>query len=209
MQMDKIKERILHILAENNLSVNSASTLLGMPQRTINRQLNEGGTVSTALLRAIHKEFPEYSLEWILDGKGEILNSRECGAENPVPYYESLPLSAGVRTAYGDCAEKPDSYMNIPGVNVEFLFPVVGNSMQPEINAGDIVGVSRVELPDSIENDRIYMIVTRDERMIKRCRRHESDDRLLRCLSPNYPEFTIQKEDVIAIYSVDVRISKV
>ena len=207
--MEKIKERILQILSDKHLSVNGASTLLGMPQRTINRQLNEGGAVSTALLRAIHREFPEYSLEWILDGRGEVFNSRCAVEENPIPYYENVPLSAGVRTAFGDYGEKPDSYVNLPGVRAEFLFPVVGTSMQPEINEGDIVGVNRVEQTDSLENDKIYMIVTREERMIKRCCRHESDDNLLWCLSPNYPRFTIEKNDVIAIYSVDVRISRV
>ena len=207
--MDGIKDRILHIFSENHLSVNGASRLLGLPQRTVNRQLNEDGAVSTALFRAVHREFPQYSLEWILEGKGDILNSRQIEEENPIPYYENLPLSAGVRGAFGDCGEKPDSYVNLPGVRAEFLFPVVGTSMHPEINEGDIVGVNRVKESGSIEEDKIYMIVTRDERMIKRCRPHESDERLLWCLSPNYPKFTISKEDVVAMFSVDVRISRI
>ena len=207
--MDGIKRRILEILADNRLSVNGASKLLGMPQRTINRQVNEGGVVSTALIRAMHREFPAYSLEWLLEGKGDKLAAQLPDPESLVPYYDELPLSAGLRNAYGDSGERPDSYVNLPGVRTQFLFPVVGTSMQPEINAGDIVGVSRVESPDRLESEKIYMIVTREERMIKRCRQHESDKNLLWCLSPNYPDFTISKEDVIAMYSVDVRISKV
>ena len=197
--MEGLKERILHILYENHLSVSGASRLLGMAQRTLNRQLNEDGAVSTALIRAVHREFPQYSLEWVLEGKGDILNSRQIEEENPIPYYENLPLSAGVRATFGDCG----------GVRAEFLFPVVGTSMHPEINEGDIVGVNRVKDSGAIEEDKIYMIVTRDERMIKRCRPHESDERLLWCLSPNYPKFTISKEDVVAMFSVDVRISKI
>ena len=114
--MEGLKERILHILYENHLSVSGASKLLGMAQRTLNRQLNEDGAVSTALIRAVHREFPQYSLEWVLEGKGDILNSRQIEDENPIPYYEDLPLSAGVRATFGDCGEKPDSYVNLPGV---------------------------------------------------------------------------------------------
>ncbi len=210
--MKEIKKRILSLLSDKALNVNRASVVLEIPQRTLNRQLNEGGNVSMELICAINKCFPEASIEWILSGNGNMYKSNNCTADtiqNISPYYKSITVSAGVRDAINDDCELSDSFVSIPGIKADFFFPVVGTSMQPEINPGDIIGVNRMEPFATLEEDKVYMIITRDERMIKHCSTNSNDNDVVLCTSPNYPSFTLRKDEIIAMYNVVVKISNV
>ena len=83
---------------------------------------------------------------------------------------------------------------------------LVKMGMEPEVFAGDIVGVVRVEAYDKISPDAIYMIVTNDARMIKHCYIDENNPELLWCVSPNYPSFPINRADICAMFRVVSRI---
>jgi len=206
--MENIKRRILHILSENSLSVNRASRLLGLPQRTLNRQLNEDGNVSMELISALQRYFTEISIDWVMSGKGSMYKVRTPD-EVALPYYDTLPVSAGVRDVVDGGREVPSGYISIPNAKADFLFPVTGTSMQPEINPGDIVGVKIIDTLQFLDSKKIYMIVTRDERMIKHCCNHPDNPELLLCTSPNYPDFTLRKEDVFSVYEVTLKICEV
>jgi phage repressor protein C with HTH and peptisase S24 domain len=120
-----------------------------------------------------------------------------------IPYYNNLPVSAGrMDLAQQTESEEPSGYMLIPNVSAERLLPVVGCSMEPKIKAGDIVGVNTVNNWDRVEPDKIYMIITKDDRMIKRLRVDDKDDSILWCVSDNYKEFKIYKDEIIHIFHV-------
>lgn len=147
----------------------------------------------------------EKTCKWLLGNKTNsnvpivrLILEAEKGA---IPYYENLPVSAG-QIAMVEGEEQPTGYVKIPGVSARWLFPVVGCSMKPEINPGDIVGVNAVDRWDRVDPDKIYMIVTNEERMIKRLRIDNENDEILWCISPNYPEFKILKSEVKVIYQV-------
>lgn len=210
--MEHIKKRILSLLSDKDLNVNRASAVLDIPQRTLNRQLNEGGNVSMELICAINKHFPEVSMEWILNGNGSMYRSDSNTMDyiqNISPYYDSITVSAGVRDTINDDCELSDSFISIPGMKADFFFPVVGTSMQPEINPGDIIGVNRINSFTTFESKKVYMIITRDARMIKYCSADNNDKDVVLCTSPNYPSFTIRKDEIIAMYSVVVKISNI
>lgn len=119
------------------------------------------------------------------------------------PFYDYLPASAGqngLATIFKN--ETPTGYINIPGINAIAFFPVVGFSMEPEIRAGDHIGVKEVDNWDRLDTDKIYMIITGDDRMIKRMRPDNDDDKSLWCVSTNYKEFKILKSEIKAIYHV-------
>ena len=98
--------------------------------------------------------------------------------------------------------ETPDGYMRIPGVHAKALFPVIGCSMQPIIKPGDIIGINEVNRWDLVDPGKIYMIITNEERMIKRLRVDDDNDDILWCVSENYKDFKISKESIKAIYHV-------
>ena len=115
-------------------------------------------------------------------------------------------MSAGNRDAFNPAQEKPSAFFSIPTCQADFYFPVSGSSMEPEFNDGDVVGVKRVERSEGIVHGAVYMIVTNENRMIKRCYHDNNDPNLIWCVSPNYPSFPINKNDVCALFKVVNRI---
>lgn len=203
--MKSIKERVIYLLAYKKMNVNRASKVLGMPQRTLNRQVNEDGKIGMELLYAIMDCFPEISPSWLLLGEGEMLRDEVCCMQG-VPYYSDLPVSAGVRDAYDPLSEKPSGYISLPSQKAECYFPVVGTSMEPEIYEGDIVGVTRVDSLSEISPGSIYLIIANDTRMIKHCYPDNDNPCVMWCVSPNYPSFPIDKREITALFRVVNRI---
>lgn len=152
------------------------------------------------------------SSNWLIHGEGDIFQrdtpiQSSAISEEPkkssIPYYDNLPVSAGQQDlASSGNNEVPSGWINIPGVSAEGLFPVVGCSMKPEINPGDVVGLSAVNRWDIVDPDKIYMIVTNDDRMIKHLATDDDDREILWCISPNYNKFSIRKEEIKFIYRV-------
>ncbi len=204
MKQKGIKERVVALFKAKGINVNRASKILDIPQRTLNRQVNEGGNVSMELMYSLLDNFPDVSPLWLLLGEGDMIL---CQTETyGAPYYKDLPVSAGYKDALDSGMEMPSSYISLPCRSADFFFPVSGTSMEPEINDGDIVGVKRVNRSEGIDHGSVYMIVTNDNRMIKRCYHDNNDPELIWCVSPNYPSFPIRKNDVCALFKVVNRI---
>lgn len=118
-----------------------------------------------------------------------------------IPFYSDMDVSAGkLNTLYGK--EEPAGYIDLPGIKAEALFPVVGYSMQPEINPGDIIGVVAMNSWEIIDPDKIYMIITDEDRMIKHIEMDTDNKNIVWCVSPNYNRFKLNKSDIRAIYRV-------
>ena len=203
---NSIKERVVAVLKHIGMNVNRASKFLGVPQRTLNRQVNEGGNISMEIVYAILNNVPEISPAWLIAGEGAMLVGEEAPKACTIPFYDDLPLSAGHRDAFDPTREKPSAYISIPTSQADFYFPVSGNSMEPEFNDGDIVGVKKVDRSEGIVHGAVYMVVTNENRMIKRCYHDNNDPNLIWCVSPNYPSFPINKNDVCALFKVVSRI---
>ncbi len=205
-----LKQRVLRLFQIKQLNANSASRLLGIPQRTLNRQVNENGKVGMELVSAILNNFSDISPRWLVLGEGSVFSSRDSEAErmNYAPFYSDLPVSAGRKDMFDPMMETPSGFISMPQWHAEFYFPVSGASMEPEIHSGDIVGVNRLESLNEIDPEKIYMIVTNESRMIKRCYSDEKNIELLWCVSPNYPAFTINKKDICAVFHVVNRIER-
>ena len=207
MVKDNIKDRVIAVLKAKGLNVNRASKIFGIPQRTMNRQVNEDGKIAMDLMYAILDAFPEISPLWLILGEGEMF--RECDVMQDcvsAPFFSDLPVSAGLRDSFDPSMEKANGYISLPSQKANFYFPVSGTSMEPEVFSGDIVGVVRVGLYDKISPESIYMIVTNENRMIKHCYIDENNPELLWCVSPNYPSFPINRADICAMFRVVSRI---
>lgn len=148
------------------------------------------------------------NIEWLLTGKGKMLKSEESiptinvnTVEDGIPYYADLPVSAGQLDTFMQDAE-PTGWVKLPGVKSKALFPVVGCSMKPEINPGDVVGIVQMDSWEMVDPDKVYLIITHDERMIKHLALDEEDNSILWCISPNYPKFKINKSDIKFLYRI-------
>ncbi|PTT19504.1 hypothetical protein DBR28_21370 [Chryseobacterium sp. HMWF028] len=121
--------------------------------------------------------------------------------DHGAPYYD-LPVSAGRVHELIEMQENPTGYIDMPGVNCEAYFPITGASFEPYIMAGNIIGINFIDKWENLDPDCIYLIVTYDQRMLKRLMAHPTDSTLLVCISPNYKEFNIDKFTIRYIHKV-------
>lgn len=182
-------------------------------------------------LESISKCYKELNLFWVITGNGEmILKERQRAdlklysteeeilsiedhsieayltkAKHPhgVPFW-NLVVSAGKSLTDITGKKEADGYIvGLPGAEIaENIFPVTGMSMEPEISASAIIGVRKMDIGETLNTERIYLIITREDRMIKRIEHDSYDKDILWCVSSNYPKFKIYKSDVVEIHRV-------
>jgi hypothetical protein len=123
--------------------------------------------------------------------------------DNIIPFWD-IEVTAGRTLLEIIGKNSPDGYVSgLPGAEcAENILPVTGTSMEPEITSGAIIGVRKINNWDTLNTERIYLIITREDRMIKRIEHDDVNQNILWCVSPNYSRFKIYKEDIIEIHRV-------
>lgn len=84
MATNFVKERVNELLISQSLSVRKLSEQIGVPQKTLNNQVNVSNpallTLETILL--ILERFPNVSTEWLLRGNGNMfLDDKESSSD--------------------------------------------------------------------------------------------------------------------------------
>ena len=164
-------------------------------------------------IRHFCEVFSVINYDWLLTGEGVMLTTDDNithaivmkeESKGSVPFYGDLPVSAGQQ----DLAtmlenQKPTGWINLPGMPASIgAFPVIGCSMEPDIKPRDFISIAQIDRWEAVDPDKIYMIITNDDRMIKHLAVDEESDEFLWCLSPNYPKFKVYKSDIRIIYRV-------
>lgn len=197
-----VLERIKKVIQESGLSVNQFASKIGFKQGNLSQILNgKRNADNRNLIKGIADTF-NIKEEWLLYGTGEEGGINEILASG-VPYYKEVPVSAGrAELMEVEGEENAVGFIKITGVSGKYAFPVIGCSMEPVIHAGDIVVVDELNQWDKIDPDKIYLVFTHDDRMIKHLETDEGNSEILWCISPNYKRFSIEKTDILKIYKV-------
>ena len=201
----EIKERLLAYIRQKGIRPSEFERNAGLSNAYIQNVKN---SIGADKLKGIISYYKDLNPEWLLTGEGEMLKSPSPDAEKEtprppqgVPYYADLPVSAG-RLDVITADARPSGYVELPGLHATALFPVVGCSMKPDINPGDVIGIVPLESWDRPDPDKVYLIITADDRMIKHLEADDADPDVLWCVSPNYRRFSIRKADIRFIYRV-------
>jgi phage repressor protein C with HTH and peptisase S24 domain len=150
---------------------------------------------------------------WLLTGEGDMLRKNdlqqlsfsvsEFKQKGYAPYYSEMLVSAGqYDLATIIQIEEPESWIKMPGLTVDGWFPIIGCSMEPKVYAGDTIGVTQIDNWEKLDPDKIYLIITHDDRMIKHLEVDEANPNILWAVSENYKRFKIPTEDIIRIFRV-------
>ncbi len=215
--MTNIKERVSYILEYKGIAKEDFYKEIGMSSSSF-RGSAKNTPLNSIAVANILSILPDINPMWLLSGKGEMLqkdNSYKTTTneihivEEPavgfscVPYWD-LAVSAGHSLTEIKGKRKADGYVvGLPGAEIaENLFPVTGMSMEPEISPAAIIGVRKMENWETLNTERIYLIITRDDRMIKRIEYDAENEDIIWCVSPNYPRFKIYKSDIIEVQRV-------
>ena len=200
------REKLKTLIREYGGTQKVFASMIGTTQPTIanwmaQNQIPDGGVAK------ICQALPEVSFEW-LTGQEEMprrgyqdTNYTSFTPMAGAAYYSRMPASAG-QLEMGD-EDVTTERIAIPGMEVDAYFPVVGNSMDPTILSGDIVGIRKLDSFDRIRPNDIYLVFTRDnERMLKRIKGVNGQSPTLTLYSDNpaYDPFEVLKEQISAVY---------
>ena len=70
MEFDEMKDRIAHIIRAKNLTATEFATQLGIQPSNVSHLLAGRNNPSLDFVKKLKDTFPEYSLDWIVMGKG-------------------------------------------------------------------------------------------------------------------------------------------
>ena len=201
-----VKERLKTFVKFKKISASAFCNSIGVSNAFISSMRK---SIQPDKVESIATNYPELNIEWLLTGEGDMLKAmQQTKNHNSIPKggvpYWNLPVSAGKSISDIIGAQTPDGYIKgLPGIDIaENILPVTGTSMEPEISNGAIIGVRKMNNWESLNTERIYLIITQDDRMIKRIEYDTQKDDILWCVSPNYPRFKIFKSDIIEIQRV-------
>ena len=143
----------------------------------------------------IKSEFPDLSINWLLYGEGEMLNSQLPAVENggkQIPFFD-VEFEGGYDVMVNDQTRTAASFINVPyETRATHACRITGRSMQPDIYSGDVILLQYIEDFSWLPLGDIYAIVTtNDMRTVKRLARSENDENYL--LVPSNAEYQAQE----------------
>ena len=222
--MAKILDRIGKIAQNEGISIGALERNIGASKGVLSRALANGTDIQTKWLSVLVENYPQYSPEWLLTGRGEMLKSSTSETVTPdaqpepkvttdpaegKPYFD-VDFLGGFHEIFNDQTNLPALRIIVPGFEKAYLWcNVTGHSMEPRISHGDIIALRQCSI-DDIQYGEIYAVVLDSIRTIKILRRGPSPDTLL-FVPINKPDFEDQPfpiARIIRIFEVIGSISK-
>jgi repressor LexA len=205
-----LSERVARSLDLSKLSQVDVSRLIGVPQQSISNILR--GVVKNPKIEVLIKlaEICKVDLKWLMTGKGEMIKSESIkyGAEDLIliPILGSIPAGMPVYAAE-EVREGTVPYMKKEISNNAFALKVTGDSMEPELEAGEIVVCepkSYNELPGKGE---IVAVRLQNDTAIKRFLKCKNQVVLI-SINTKYPPFVKKPEEISFLAKVVGKVKK-
>lgn len=193
-----------YILKQNSINLAWLSEQLGIQPQSLHSRLNASEFKSAYQMEINNvvgkRIFDVDTAPSITEVKGRI----------PVI---DMRVSAGFGVALLDGSEQRiNEYVTMEGLNDCVGIYVYGDSMNPEYRAGDIVFVRQVLDQTEIDYGRAYVVITRNDRVLKCIYQSKHDGECLRLTSLNedtnrhgdrlYPDKEVEKNSILFIYKV-------
>lgn len=200
------KERLITYLSYKGLSQGKFEKLCGLSNGYVN---NIKVSVMPDKLQKIALQFADLNPAWLLTGEGTMIRGEKndkihATVSERVPYFD-IDVVADFEVDKISC--KPDYFVDFTPFNdADMWINVVGNSMRPIINHGDIIAVKRVKDWSSFMlYGEMYAIITDEFHTIRVVTKSESND-YVRLVPLNtdslYCEQDIPKDKIRSIYIV-------
>ena len=191
--------RLEFVIKNSGMSINAFATAIGMSRSQSLYQIKQGHIgISQAVAEAIVNVFPEYSLTWLLTGRGAIYDkpSRDNGY---IPYYKCSIAQLDVVYNF-----EPESYLYIPHLtDFDFAIQYMDNDMSPEIEFGAMLILKRIK-KGAIIPGNIYIVRTTNLTILRRVRATSDLAVWSLCASDTtrYDEITILDKDIVEAFAI-------
>lgn len=199
-----VVDRIHEIIDSKKISKSEFYRKTGLSNGFLDKVKDVGASKLEQILNA----YPEVDPIWLLTGSGKMLGSSNITMKNDVKYEKYkiplLPIEAMAGALSSPNVQVMD-YETEPYYipmfrNADFLIPVLGDSMYPTYNNGDIVACMRLETWTFFQYGKVYVINTNQGVLIKRIlKSSEKDSIILSSDNEDYQPFEIHIKDLIGV----------
>jgi repressor LexA len=205
-----LNERIARSIEKSGLRKIEIAKLLNLKPTDISYMI--GGDAKNPKIEVLIKlaEITKVDLKWLITGKGEMMKSEtiKYGAEDLtlIPILGSIPAGMPVYAAE-EVREGTVPYLKKEISNNAFALIVTGESMEPELEAGEIVVCepkSYNELPGKGE---IVAVRLQNDTAIKRFLKCKNQV-ILTSINTKYPPFVKKPEEISFLAKVVGKIKK-
>lgn len=191
-----VKDRLVAFIKHKGLSQSRFEKSVGLSNGFVNN-ISKG--IGADKLQRILCVYPDLNSDWLLNGVGDMVISKEQffdknNTRPRIPY----DAAAGTLTETVEgVAEYQCEQVPIIGVfpRYDFTIRIVGRSMEPEYFAGDEVACLRVNEKRFLQWGRVHVLDTTQGVVIKRIY-NNGDYIVCKSFNPEFPDFSIPKEDI-------------
>lgn len=193
---ETILSRIQEISALEGITIGGMERSIGASKGVLSRAISNGTDIQAKWLRILVENYPQYSAEWLLTGKGEKRKEEDklrSSSSMPAPIAmpapnldKGIPLipifaEAGILRGEVSIMDYECEHYVIPSLrNADFLIHVHGDSMVPTYLPGDLVACKRVYLSDLFfQWNKTYVLDTNQGVIIKRVKKSTQADSIL------------------------------
>ncbi|NIZ13938.1 LexA family transcriptional regulator [Phaeobacter sp. HF9A] len=198
-----IPERIREIASSKSLTIKDISEKTGIKYRTIQNYLSGDRSVGTEFLTAL-SEHLGVSASWILTGQGDAMLPNEHTAHSNTQFI-SIPRLE-VEASAGNGAEVlAETETHTYAFHQEWLtrrglkpatlsvISVRGDSMEPELNDGDLILIDRANT--DLSDGKIYAVHFSGQLFVKRIQYVPGDSVRLISSNPHYAPIEIKNPE--------------
>lgn len=218
-----ILDRIKSYIDYKGITVAAFERSVGMSNASFGKSLRNKGAIGTDKLENILSVYDDLSPEWLLTGKGNMLQSATnvsisahktfAGPSKSSNKQKGIPLIpieavAGFPATDSDGVYMEDcEYYSIPefeAKGAKFLIRVSGDSMIPLYNNGDIIACRKITDILFIQWGGIYVLDTSQGALVKRVEAAEDDKETILCISenPRFKPFHLPKSDIRSLSTI-------
>lgn len=202
--MCKILSRIQEISVKEGITIGALERQIGASKGVLSRAIAKGTDVQAKWIEAFVENYPQYSTEWLLTGKGDMLKGdhKELVATyapvsitaEPMLEIADIPLynveaSAGLQRLFVDGGDLLGK-ISIPNApRCDGAVHVIGDSMYPLLKSGDIIAYKVLNSIESIVYGEIYLLQLCNDGdvsvVVKYVKRSEMGDDYIKLVSHN------------------------
>lgn len=202
-KISTIKERILQIPEIKGVTKQKFFKDIGMSYGNFTGKSKETPLNSNAI-GIISTIYPDINLKWLLTGEGSMIKEEIEVFEPPLIGLPLLPIQAIAGFFAGDVQVmnyECEQYVVPMFQGCDFLIPVLGDSMYPTYNNGDVIACKKLDTWSFFQYGKVYVIYTSQGVILKRVRQGSSEGKIL-LVSDNeqsYPAFELNLREIIGV----------
>lgn len=155
--MCKILSRIEELSKHEGITIGALEKRIGASKGVLSRAIAKGTDIQAKWIESLVENYPTYSTEWLLTGKGPMLKLAtqepqvkvkpihqprytEKKEDTQVVYLYDFKATAGLKALFDNNKQNIIDTIKIPNLpKCDGAIHIMGDSMYPELKSGDII----------------------------------------------------------------------